>query len=233
MKKKILGITLARGGSKGIKDKNIVKINNKPLIQYTIDEALKSKLLTHYIISTDSKKIKEVSLKIGAQVPFIRPKKLSTDSSSSVAALQHAVNFMENLNKIKYDYVIEIMCTNPLKKCNDINSIIKKIIRTKADTVIAVHQLEDHHPRRIKKIVKDKIVDFCLKEKKESRRQDLQPNAYIRSGSIYAIKRDYLMKKNARYGSKNSRPYILPQDKALNIDTKIDLLIAKQVLKDK
>ena len=98
MKKNILGITLARGGSKGIKNKNIVKINNKPLIQYTIDEALKSKLLTHYIISTDSKKIKEVSLKIGAKVPFIRPKKLSTDSSSSVAALQHAVNFMENLN---------------------------------------------------------------------------------------------------------------------------------------
>ena len=232
MKKNILGITLARGGSKGIKNKNIVKINNKPLIQYTIDEALKSKLLTHYIISTDSKKIKEVSLKIGAKVPFIRPKKLSTDSSSSVAALQHAVNFMENLNKIKYDYVIEIMCTNPLKKCNDIDSIIRKIIRTKADTVIAVHQLEDHHPRRIKKIVKDKIVDFCLKEKKESRRQDLKPNAYIRSGSIYAIERNYLMKKNARYGSKNSRPYILHQDKALNIDTKIDLLIAKQILKN-
>jgi len=139
---------------------------------------------------------------------------------------------MEKLKNIKYDYIIEIMCTNPLKKVKDIDSIIKKIIITESDTVIAVHQLEDHHPRRIKKIVNDRIVDFCLNEKKESRRQDLKPKAYIRSGSIYAIKRDFLMKKNARYGSKNSRPYILHQSRALNIDSKLDLLLAKEILKN-
>ena len=231
MKKNILGVTLARGGSKGIKNKNIIKLNSKPLIQFTIDEALKSKYLTNYIVSTDSNKIKKVSEGCGADVPFLRPKDLSSDSASSVDALQHAVNFMEKLKNIKFDYIIEIMCTNPLKKSTDIDAIIKKIILTEADTVIAIHQLEDHHPRRIKKIINDRIVDFCLTEKKESRRQDLKPKAYIRSGSIYAIKRDFLMKKNARYGSKNSRPYILPQERALNIDTKTDLLLAKEILK--
>ena len=226
----ILGITLARGGSKGIKKKNIRLINNKPLISYTIKEALRSKYISKYIVSTDCKKIKKISEKFGAEVPFIRPKHLSTNKASSVAALKHAVKFMEKKYKIKYDYVIELMCTNPLKKMIDINETILKLIRTKADSVIAVHKIEDNHPRRVKKIIKDKIVDF-MREKPESRRQDLKPSAYVRSGSIYALNRDYLLKKGRRYGSKNSRPYILPSSRAINIDSEIDLLVAEKLIK--
>lgn len=225
----ILGITLARGGSKGIKKKNIRLINNKPLISYTIKEALRSKYISKYIVSTDCKKIKKISEKFGAEVPFIRPKHLSTNKASSVAALKHAVKFMEKKYKIKYDYVIELMCTNPLKKMIDINETILKLIRTKADSVIAVHKIEDNHPRRVKKIIKDKIVDF-MREKPESRRQDLKPSAYVRSGSIYALNRDYLLKKGRRYGSKNSRPYILPSSRAINIDSEIDLLVAEKLI---
>ena len=171
-------------------------------------------------------------MNLGASVPFLRPKKYATDNASSVSALKHAVLWMEKKNKIKYDFVIELMCTNPLKKKKDIDGIIKKIIKTKAESVIAVNKLEDHHPRRIKKIVKDKIVDFCLKEKSESRRQDLKPEAYIRSGSIYAMKRDFLVKKNKRYGGKNSRPYILDPKRSINIDSYIDFLVAKIILKN-
>ncbi len=227
---KILGITLARGGSKSVPLKNIRPILKKPLIYYTIKEAKKSKLLTDYIVSTDHKRIFEISKKYGASVPFIRPNNLSRDNTTSVASLQHAVNFMEKEKSIRYDFIIEIMCTNPLKKVVDIDNCIKKIIRTKADTVIAVHQLYDHHPLRIKKIVNDKLVNFCLKEKLETRRQDLKPNAYIRSGSIYAISRDHLMKNNKRYGSRNSRPYILPPERAINIDNEIDVIVAEQLL---
>ena len=115
----ILGITLARGGSKGVKNKNIKLLNKKPLIYYTINEALKSKLISNYIVSTDSKEIKKISEKYGANVPFLRPKELSTDTSSSSDALKHAVNFMEKMNKTKYDFIIEIMATNPLKNFNE------------------------------------------------------------------------------------------------------------------
>ncbi len=80
MKKNILGVTLARGGSKGIKDKNLTKINGKPLIYYSIKEAKKSKQITNYIISTDSKKIKKIAEKYKANVPFLRPKKFSKDT---------------------------------------------------------------------------------------------------------------------------------------------------------
>ncbi len=230
--KKILAITLARGGSKAIKNKNIINLNKKPLISYTINEAKKSRYIDEYIISTDSIKIKKIALKFGAKVPFMRPKKYSTDKATSVDALVHAVKWVELNNKTKYDYIIELMCTNPLKKVEDIDKIIRKIVNTNADSVIAIHKLEDHHPIRIKKIVNDKIVDFILKEIPETRRQDLKPVAFIRSGSIYALKRKHLMIEKLRYGSNNSRPYILPENRAINIDTIADLYAAEKIIAD-
>jgi len=224
-------VTLARGGSKGVKNKNIKLLNNKPLIYYTIKEALKCKFLTSYIVSTDSKDIKNISEKYGAQVPFLRPKKLSSDTSSSSDALKHAVDFMEKMNKTKYDFIIEIMATNPLKNFKDIDSLITKLIKTKADSVIAMSKVTEHHPRRLKKIVNDRIIDI-MKEKKESRRQDLKPDIFIRAGSIYGIKRDIIMKKGLRYGTKNSRPYILPDKRSINIDNENDFIVAQNLIKN-
>lgn len=227
---RILGLTLARGGSKSVPRKNIKPIAGVPLIGYTIAAALRSKYLTRYIVSTDDKEIQRVAVKCGAEAPFIRPGKFSTDEASSVSAMQHAVNWVEQQEGVKYDYIVELMCTNPMKTAEDIDACIEKLISTKADSVIAVHQLEDHHPARIKKIIDDKITDFCIPEIPESRRQDLKPEAYIRSGSIYALNRDYLMIEGKRYGSENSRPYILPQYRAVNIDTEIDFMIAEFML---
>lgn len=227
---KILGITLARGGSKNVPRKNIRSICGKPLIAYTILEALKSKYIDRYIVSTDDKEIKEISLSYGAEVPFLRPNDLSGDTASSVTAMQHAVNFIENQEGVKYDYIIELMCTNPLKTVEDIDACINKIIKTKSDSVIAMHRIEDHHPIRIKKIIDDQIHDFCLSESPESRRQDLKPHAYVRSGSIYALKRDHLMIDSRRYGSNLSKPYILPSHRAINVDTEFDVIVAEHML---
>ncbi len=226
MKKNILGITLARGGSKGIKNKNLVKIKGKPLIYYTIIQALKTKELTRYIVSTDSIKIKKIALRYKAEVPFLRPKKFSKDNSSSASALKHALIESEKIFKKKFDYVVELMATNPLKKSSDIRNVIKILLKNKADSVIAVNQLFDYHPARIKKIVKGKLYDFAVKEKLESRRQDLKPNAYIRSGSIYAMSRRFIMNEK-RYYSGKSLAYILPMERTINIDNKDDLAIAK------
>jgi len=226
----ILGLTLARGGSKSVPRKNIKPIAGLPLIGYTIAEALKSKFITRYIVSTDDEEIQQVAIQCGAEAPFLRPSEFSTDEASSVSAMQHAVDWVEQQEGIKYDYIVELMCTNPMKTVEDIDASIEKLISTGADSVIAIHQLEDHHPARIKKIVYDKIVDFCIPEIPESRRQDLKPNAYIRSGSIYALKRNYLMIDSKRYGSDNSRPYILPQERAINIDTKMDFMVAELIL---
>lgn len=229
MKISILGVTLARGGSKGIKNKNLVNINGKPLIYYTIKEAKKCKQLTKYVVSTDSNKIKKIAKKYKAEVPFVRPKKFSMDRSSSASALKHALKECEKIYNRKFDYVVELMTTNPLKSILDINKIIEIIIHNKADSVIAVNQLFDHHPARIKKIIKGKLYDFSVKEKLESRRQDLKPDAFVRSGSIYAMSRRYVM-NGKRYFSGKSFAYILPQKRTINIDDENDLLIAKKKL---
>ena len=229
MKKNILGVTLARGGSKGIKNKNIIKINGKPLIYYTIKEAKKCKKITKYIVSTDSIKIKKIAQKYKVDVPFIRPKKFSQDSSTSAAALKHALIECEKIFNKRFDYVVELMATNPLKSSIDIDKVINILLKNNADSVIAVNRLFDHHPSRIKKIIKGKLYDFAVKEKLESRRQDLKPNAYIRSGSIYAMSRRYVMNKK-RYFSGKSFAYILPLDRTINIDDKNDFLIAKRRL---
>ena len=231
MRINILGVTLARGGSKGIKNKNLSSINGKPLIYFTIKEAIKSKKITNYIVSTDSQKIKNVAKKFKAEAPFTRPKKFSGDKSSSASALKHALMKCEKIYDKKFDYVIELMATNPLKSVTDIDNVIKILLKNKADSVIAVNQLFDHHPARIKKIINGKLHDFAVREKLESRRQDLKPNAYIRSGSIYAMSRRFVM-QGKRYFSGKSLAYILPLERTINIDDENDLLIAKKKLKN-
>ena len=115
-KNKILAITLARGGSRGVKN-----INGKPLISYTINEANKSIYIDRYIVSTDSELIRKISIKYGADVPFLRPKKYATDRATSVDALVQAVNWIEKNDGQEYDIIVELMCTNPLKNYYDIS----------------------------------------------------------------------------------------------------------------
>lgn len=224
---RILGIILARGGSKSVPRKNIKEICGKPMLAYTVQEGLKSKHLTHLILSTDDEEIAEVGRKYGVEIPFMRPEELATDTASSKACLQHATSFMEDREGKLYDYVVELMVTNPLKTVEDIDAVLDKLIETGADSVIGVMKLEDHHPLRIKKIINDRIVDFCLPEPNEARRQDLKPDAYIRNGSIYSMRRDELMINGRRYGTENSRPYIFPPERTVNVDTLADFLIAE------
>lgn len=227
----ILGITLARGGSKSIPRKNIKLINGKPLIAYTIRAASESKYLTDYIVSTDDLEIANVAKEYGANVPFIRPPELASDTASSVSALQHAVDAMETLNDLTYDYIVELMATNPLKSTQDIDACIEILVSSNCDSVIAMNIVEDNHPARIKKIENGYIRDFCIPEPNEARRQDLEPKAYIRSGSIYALNRDHLMNDGMRYGSINSRPFILPNERVINIDNIDDFHLAEYKLK--
>ena len=231
-KKKILAVILARSGSKGIRDKNISLLNKKPLIYFTIREAKKSKLIDDIAVSTDSQKYIKIVQNYKIKTPYLRPKKLSGDKISSAVCILDIFKFYEKMNNTRYDYCIELMCTNPFKNFKDIDNVLKKHISSKADSVIAMTKLEDHHPRRIKKLVNGKIRDFCLKEKKESRRQDLKPKAYIRNGSIYSLTREMVLKK-IRYGTKNSIPYIMPRNRVINIDEPQDLLIAKFMMSKK
>jgi len=224
----ILAITLARGGSKGIPKKNLFPIAGKPLIQYTFDIIPDLPILSHYIVSTDDPDIQDYCELKGINAPFLRPPELSSDTATSADALKHALHFCEGFFNVRYNIVVELMCTNPFKKASHVIEAIAKIISTGADSVIGVSALEDHHPARIKYLDGDLIKDFY--PEKSSRRQDLLPKAYIRNGSIYAIQRDLLVNENYRFGGPNSRAIIMPPPCNLNIDTPLDLLVAESII---
>tara|TARA_Y100000996_G_C22398971_1_gene592329 strand:+ start:164 stop:835 length:672 start_codon:yes stop_codon:yes gene_type:complete len=219
--KSVLAITLARGGSKGIPKKNIIDIHGKPLLQYTIDEVKKSKYIDHYVVSTDDVEIENLCKKL--KTTYFQRQKAS-DTQSSADALCEVQQVMN-----KFDYVVEIMCTNPLKKVKDIDGVIEKLDETGADSVVSVVRIWDNHPSRVKYIENDKLKDF-YPEPPESRRQDLTPAAYVRNGSIYAMTYEQLKIKQNRLGD-DTRPYIMSEKRTINIDEPIDLELARIMLK--
>lgn len=228
---RVLAIVLARGGSKSVPKKNIRPLAGLPLIAHTLREAKKSKLITRLVVSTDSEEIARIARDHGGETPFLRPAQLATDQATSKDCLQHAATFCEREEGRAYDYIIELMCTNPLKTAEDIDGVLAKLFDTGADSVIGVTRLWDHHPARIKKIVDDRITDFCVPEPLDARRQDLEPAAYIRNGSIYAMRRDVLMIQDRRYGTADSRPYIFPEERTVNIDSELDWRAAEMMLR--
>ena len=179
--KSVLGITLARGGSKRVPKKNIKDINGKPLIQYTIDEVKKSKYIDNYIVSTDDNGIKYLCKELD-QTYFDR--KPVDDTQKSSDGLLEVLSVMN-----KPHYVVEIMCTNPLKTSEDIDGVIEKIDELEADTVCSVVRVWDYHPSRIKFLDDEGRMEDVYPETPETRRQDLNPPAYIRNGSLCYARR--------------------------------------------
>lgn len=226
---RILAVILARGGSKGVPRKNIRPINGHPLIAYTIAEARRCPMINRLIVSSDDDEIRTVAVMYGAEAPFARPAALANDTATSVDGDRHALEWAERDEGRAYDIVIGLPCTNPLRDAGDITAALEKMIATGADSVIGVSRLDDHHPIRIKKIEDDRIRDFCLPEIPETRRQDLKPDAYIRNGSIYAAKRDLIL-RGIRYGTAESRPHIMPLERSVNVDSELDLMLIELLL---
>ena len=222
-----LGITLARGGSKGVPGKNIKMLAGKPLLAYTIEEALKAPL-DYYVVSTDSDEIATVAKHYGANV-IIRPEELAQDATPTLAALLHALESTESEFDENYDIVADIRCTNPFKTVFDINGAIDKLIRTGADAVIGVCKVEDKHPSRLKAIFRDRLVDIWP-EPVSGNRQDLTPDVYVRNGSVYVVRRAGLEEGIHIKLSDNVRPWTMPEERSLNIDTEMDFMLAEALM---
>ncbi len=232
--KKILVNILARAGSTGIKDKNIADLEGKPVLWYSITEALKSKYADDICFSTDSQKYADLAEEAGLHVPFLRDPNYAKKSSTAADASRWTALKYEQYSGKKYDYIVDFMNSNPFKIVDDLDACIEILHKNKnADTVVAVNRVWDGHPDRIKQILKGEIQDWPgTKEKLESLRQDLKPPAYIRSGSVYAMKRHVLIDDINRRG-KVSLPYILPDERVCNLDEPKDLFTARAMMKQR
>ena len=228
-KNKILAVIPARGGSKGVKRKNLFNLNGYPLIYYSIKSAIESEYITRHVISTDDYEIKKISESYGGNVPFIRPAKLSTDSALAIPTIQHAVRFCERNYNETYDYIIMLQPTAPLRTSLDIDEALSNLIINKeADSIISVVNVDNFHPAKMKLINDNKLFDFQETGLENPPRQSLSP-VYIVNGAIYATKRDVFMNENTFKG-KISLPYIMSPNKSVNIDNIHDFLVAEYMI---
>lgn len=141
--RKIIAIIPARGGSKRLPGKNIKDFLGKPLIAWTIEEARNSKYIDRIIVSTDNKNIAKISLRFGADVPFMRPKSLASDTASSERVIMHALDWLKRNEKAEYDYFVLLQPTSPLRTVYHIDKSIEKLVdNPKAGALVSVSELK-------------------------------------------------------------------------------------------
>jgi CMP-N,N'-diacetyllegionaminic acid synthase len=207
-----------------------VPLLGKPLLAYTAEAALSAKRLTRTILSTEDEEIARVGREWGLDVPFMRPAELAGDETPTIPVLQDAVRRLEATGE-SYDAVFTLQPTTPLRRWEDIDGAIELLERTGADSVISFVEVGEKHPARMKLIGPDgRVSDPPFAERFEGqRRQDL-PVLYLREGSVYLTRRSVLMEQGSVKGS-DCRAWIIPPERACNIDTPFDLFLAEQILR--
>ncbi len=227
----ILAIIPARGGSKGIQDKNIKPIFNKPLIYWTIEEIKKSKLITRSILSSDSQKIIDISIKYGLEAPFVRPSNISDDDTPMLPVIIHAVKFMVNDLKFKPDYIILLQPTSPLRTAVHIDEALNLLINSKADSIVSVVKVpHNYNPYSVMRLKNNYLKSFLKYDETKNLRQQ-KPIFYARNGAaIYAFTYDCLINKNSIYGDK-ILAYEMSKENSIDIDDTTDLKLCEYYLK--
>lgn len=225
-----------RAGSKGLRNKNIKLIKGKPLMYYTIKQALKSKIFDNIIVSTDSKKILKRAKSYGADGWFLRPKKLALSSSSKVSAIKHAFIEAEKHYEKKFETIIDLDVTSPLRKTEDIRKAYKFFIKKKADVLLTGSKSKHNPYFNIIEIVNKKIKKVKDMKKKLFRRQEA-PQTFDMNASIYIWNRKTLLKSFVEALERNAKWktvfYEMSKERSLDIDNKFDFELVEFLLKKK
>lgn len=225
---KIFGLIPARGGSKGIKNKNIIDLYGKPLIAYTIEAACNSKYIDNIVVTTDSENIAEISKKWGGEVPFLRPKELAEDTSTTLEAVLHAIKLLENKGQI-FDVLVLLQPTSPLRTTEDIDNAIQIFFENDRQSVVGVSEVDDH-PILIRTIGKKGKLEKLLSLNSTCRRQDM-PKYYRVNGALY-VNNIANLNLDTSFND-NEIPYVMSKDHSVDIDGIQDLYMVEYYLKNK
>ncbi len=227
--KKIIGIIPARGGSKSIPKKNIYPLHGKPLILYTIESALKSKLLDKVIVSTDDPEIKAVAAKTKVQV-IDRPSELAQDTTLMPPVLQHVVQYLQEKENFTTDYVVLLQATSPLRKPETIDAGIKKVIDLNAESLTSVTEM-DHGAYYNSELGESDLLSFNLNI--AARRQDLKKKYYL-DGCLFVIRTDVLMKQERFVlSATDNHGLVVSREESIGIDDPFDLKLIENILKER
>ena len=216
---KVIAIIPAREGSKGIVGKNMKLFNGKPLIEWTINAALKAEFVDRVFVSTDSNQIADFSKSFGLDIPFLRPKELATDVSYVIETVIHTIKIF-----IEYDYVILLQPTSPLRNSNDIDSVIKLSIENDFRSVVAISEAQ-YLPQLFYQLKEDTNLIPLFENNKCFNRQEFS-SYYILNGACYFASRKFLL-ENKKFISDDTLGYIMPKERSIDIDSYYDWSIAE------
>jgi len=229
LSEKILAIIPARGGSKGVPKKNIRELNGKPLIAYTIEAAQNSKYVDRLVVSTDSQEIADISINFGADVPFLRPSYLATDSAKALGVVKHMLFEIEKFDNINYSIILYLEPPAPFRTAEDIDRCVELFIKKRPDSVVSVNEANQYHPILMKKISNNYLEPIWKSEPEGVPRQEYKPTAYMRNGAVYVLKKENII-KNKFYGG-SIVPYLMPEERSICIDSILDWFSAESMFK--
>tara|TARA_B100000900_G_scaffold328105_1_gene288326 strand:+ start:4 stop:711 length:708 start_codon:yes stop_codon:yes gene_type:complete len=224
--KKYLCIIPARAGSQGIKNKNIKILDGIPLVEHTIKFSKKIEKNFDIVVSTNSKKVLSIAKKYNLSEIELRPEYLSGNNSLTIDVVKYELKRLEKKNKKKYEVILLLQPTVPYRRIKDIIIALKKIQSSSYDSVVSIKNVEGFHPLRMKVKKKKYIVNYSSEKKENMKPRQKLPKVFLRSGSIYMIKRKSMISLNSMVGKK---VYGLEQSGkfTINIDTHFDLFLAK------
>jgi len=224
--KRILAIVPARGGSKGIKFKNIREFNGHPLVSIVGRLVSEIASIDKSIISTDDKKIKKVGEISGLSAPFLRPKDLSGDRVGDLEVLTHALLEIEAIDQVKYDVVVMLQPTSPMRTKDDVEKSIKKLINNNLDSVWTLSRSDPKtHPYKQLTLDDSGAINYYdIRGKRIIARQELS-QLYYRNGVCYAMTRDCILNQKTLLGRKSSA--LILDGFYANIDEEIDILLGE------
>jgi len=226
--KTFFAVIPARAGSKGLKNKNIQNILGKPLIAYTIEAALESGVFERVVVSTESEEIAAIAKRHGAEVPFVRPAELTTDTASITHVLLHALDFFRERG-MEFTYLSLLQPTSPLRTAVDIRGAADLILEKDANAIVSICET-DHPPAWSNTLPEDGSMDGFMKKKTRNlRRQDL-PRYYRVNGAVYIARVDYF-RRFQDWFIQGSCAYIMPPERSIDIDTAFDLAFCECLMK--
>lgn len=229
-KKKILAIIPARAGSKGIKKKNLIKINGISLLEYVFNALKNLEIIDRSLVSTDSNEIKRESERLGIPCTSLRPRKLSKDNTAILDVLKYEVNKIEKVESIVYDIIVLLEPTSPLRQSKDVEKAIKKLINTKLKSLWSVSKVDTkYNPLKQLKLEKSKLKYYDNKGKGVLFRQQLS-DLYIRNGVVYVFTRDFIKRKKNLLDLETG--YIVIDTPQISIDSNEDVGLVRYFLKN-
>jgi CMP-N-acetylneuraminic acid synthetase len=216
----VLALIPARGGSKGMPDKNIRPLLGRTLLEYAARAASASGAIDRIVLSTDSERIAAEGRRIGVEVPFLRPSELAADDTPMAPVIEHAVDWLEQ-HGWRFEIVVLLQPTSPLRRPDHIRAAVQQLRDSRADSVVTVVELPRHlSPDYVMRVEHGRLVPFLPTGGDVARRQDARP-AFVRDGTAYAFWLRTLRDTRTIYG-RDCRPLVVPASESLTIDTADD-----------